>query len=446
MTDYQLQRAPPLKFEDDIQVVEAADEHPSDGRSRMAQLSFALGQLPAMIRHIPSYTRRRNVKHVNPKKHYVWVFDNIAFRASSADKEELAANTPSEDSMNSDNPFFKMMNQDKDPWQVQYTAAFFKRKGGKDLAKNVARLCRELDVEEGSLSQERIKCRVQHFVDSVLPRHAIHTTNGHRVRHLHGPSSSSGLSTTSSTLPTLGGSRSARVVVNSFPGAKQAQCFLPGTTTFAEPDGWGIISDIDDTIKVTLTPSSLGVMSTTFLEEARPIVGMPELYSSLQTLLHDPAFFYVSASPYNLYPFLRQFREDYFPFGPIMLRETTWQSFGGLFSHLMEDVQAYKLDRIRKIHSWFPQRKFILIGDSTHKDPETYADVLRKYPDWVKAVFIRRVKGVSEVANPHPEQKNSDQRFEKAFEGIDTWKWFLFDEPEEVMTIVQQVVDEGVGF
>ncbi|KAF4547689.1 Hypothetical protein D9617_37g012150 [Elsinoe fawcettii] len=443
MSDCTLQRARPLKFDEDVQVTESRHDEPtSDGRPGRSQLSFMLRQLPALLRHVPSYTKWRGVKHVNPKKHYVWVFDNIAFRASSADKEELAANAPLEDSMNADNPFFKMMNPEKDPWQVEYVAAFFKRKGGKELAKNVARLCRELNVEEGSLSEERIKCRVQHFVDSVLPRHAIQTSAGHRIRHLHGPSSSSGLSLTFSTLPTHGTPQ--HVVVNSFPGAKSARCFLTGSTIFAEPTGWGVISDIDDTIKVTLTPSSLGVLSTTFLEEARPVAGMPQLYSSLQTLLRSPTFFYVSASPYNLYPFLRAFREEHYPLGPIMLRESTWQSFGGLLSSLMEDVQTYKLDRIRKIHSWFPHRRFVLIGDSSHKDPETYGDVIRKYGDWVAAVFIRRVKGVSEVAFPHQDEKNSDSRFEKAFEGIDTWKWFVFDEPEEVQAIISQMVDEGV--
>ncbi|KAF2219209.1 hypothetical protein BDZ85DRAFT_305161 [Elsinoe ampelina] len=445
MTEYSIQRARPLKFDQDVQVRETRQEdNVTDGRPARSQLSFLVGQLPALIRHIPSYTRRKGVKHVNPKKHYVWVFDNIAFRASSTDKEEMAANTPLEDSMNSDNPFFKMMNREKDPWQVEYVAAFFKRKGGKELAKSVGRLCRELDVEQGSLSEDRVRCRVQHFVDHVLPGHAIHTSIGHGIRHLHGPSSSSGLSLTFSTLPTTGRDPQ-HVVVNSFPGAKSARCFLAGTTTFAEPTGWGVISDIDDTIKVTLTASSLGVLTTTFLEEARPVAGMPQLYSSLQTLLCSPTFFYVSASPYNLYPFLRNFREEYFPMGPIMLRESTWQSFGGLISSLMEDVQTYKLDRITKIHSWFPHRRFILIGDSTHKDPETYADVIRKYGDWVVAVFIRRVTGVSDVGNPHQEEKNSDERFEKAFEGIDTWKWFVFDEPEEVQVIVSQMVDEGTS-
>lgn len=44
---------------------------------------------------------------------------------------------------------------------------------------------------------------------------------------------------------------------------------------------------------------------------------MPELYGSLQETLQDPSFFYVSGSPYQLYPFLRGFVQDNYPTGPV---------------------------------------------------------------------------------------------------------------------------------
>ncbi|KAF2150879.1 hypothetical protein K461DRAFT_217318, partial [Myriangium duriaei CBS 260.36] len=338
----------------------------------------------------------------NPKKHYVWLFDNFAFRSSSYD----------------------------DPWQTEYTAAFFKRDTGKALADGVAMICNELEVEAGSLSQNRLRSRVQHFVNAVLAKHTIHSTAGKGLRHLHGPSSSSGISITSASLPSF--VNNGKHLLNTFPGTSQSQGFLPGLTIYAEPTGYGIISDIDDTIKVTLTSQPLGILSTTFLETPRPIPGMPALYAHLNTLLSSPTFFYISASPYNLYPMLRSFRTAHFPPGQIMLRENTWQSLGGLIGALMEDVKDYKLERITKVHSQFPKRKFVLIGDTTHKDPETYAEVARKWPDWVVAVFIRRVTGVSDVAAPNMEQKNSDERLKKAFEGVDREVWTVFERPEEV--------------
>lgn len=100
---------------------------------------------------------------------------------------------------------------------------------------------------------------------------------------------------------------------------------------------------------------------------------MPELYAYLQSILTTSApFFYLSASPYNLYPFLREFRDRYFPHGQLILRDASWMTISGLLSSLTLGTEKYKVDRMRKIHRWLPRRKMICIGDSTQSDPEAY--------------------------------------------------------------------------
>ncbi len=100
---------------------------------------------------------------------------------------------------------------------------------------------------------------------------------------------------------------------------------------------------------------------------------MPELYSNLQELLGPSApFFYLSASPYNLYPFLSGFRDAYYPHGQLILRDASWMTISGLLSNLTLGTEKYKLDRIKKIRRWLPRRKMVCIGDSTQSDPEAY--------------------------------------------------------------------------
>jgi len=100
---------------------------------------------------------------------------------------------------------------------------------------------------------------------------------------------------------------------------------------------------------------------------------MPELYDWLRQLVTPQApWFYLSASPYNLYPFLRGFTDRYFPSGQLILRDSSWMTISGLLSNLTMGTLEYKTDRIRKVHSWLPKRKMILIGDSTQSDPEAY--------------------------------------------------------------------------
>lgn len=91
---------------------------------------------------------------------------------------------------------------------------------------------------------------------------------------------------------------------------------------------------------------------------------------------------------------------------------------------------------MEKIHSWLPRRKLICIGDSTQSDPEAYGDICRKFPGWVKAVFIRKVTDVAEMEDSG---KNDDKRFETAFHGVPRDVWRTFEDPSELLKAVDQL-------
>ena len=124
---------------------------------------------------------------------------------------------------------------------------------------------------------------------------------------------------------------------------------------------------------MTQTSDPIGILRTTFVDDPTPIKGMPELYRFIQSQITTAApFFYLSASPYNLYPFLREFREQYYPHGQLILRDSSWMSIPGLLSNLTLGTEEYKVERMQKLHSWLPKKKVICIGDSTQADPESY--------------------------------------------------------------------------
>jgi phosphatidate phosphatase APP1 len=125
-----------------------------------------------------------------------------------------------------------------------------------------------------------------------------------------------------------------------------------------------------------MTSDPIGILQSTFVDAPTPIAGMPELYTYIQSLINETSpFFYLSASPYNLYPFLRDFRQRNYPHGTIVLRDSSWMSIPGLLSQLTLGTGEYKVDRMQKINSWLPGRKMICIGDSTQADPESYGDM-----------------------------------------------------------------------
>lgn len=161
---------------------------------------------------------------------------------------------------------------------------------------------------------------------------------------------------------------------------------------------------------------------------------MPDFYKILDQQLHKPCWFYVSASPYNLYPFLQKFVAQYFPEGTMILRDASWQTLGGLLGSLTQGTKNYKTSRIDKIHEWLPNRKFVCIGDSTQMDPETYAEMYKKYPGWISAIYIRKV-----LDAPFMEKKNKPERFEQAFQGVPSHVWKVFVLPDELVEHVSQI-------
>ncbi len=354
--------------------------------------------LPDLFDRFPIVFPWQKALPVDPALHNVWILDNTAFR------------TPARDDHRKDLPHPKDPNISKPTltgnggaqgalkpsgWEVEMVACYFIKNSGRDIAGIAAQIAKQLNIgEEDIATYQRIALRVQPFADTVLPNRTLRISVNNSEEQTLGPSSYSGISDAIHELHLP--SPKAGTTLTSTPVALPQPFSLPGATVVAAPTGWGVISDIDDTIKVTMTPSPTGILHSTFVvEEPEPVAGMPELYAQITKMLDTPPFFYLSASPYNLYPFLRRFRDAHYPPGTIILRDASWQNLGGLISSLTQGTQDYKVDRIKKIHAWFPQRTFICIGDSTQSDPESYGEVARKYPGWVKGIYIRKVEGIA---------------------------------------------------
>lgn len=388
--------------------------------------------LPDLFDRFPIVLPWEKPQPVDPALHNVWIFDNTAFRSpqqgdNRPDLEELKDKNVAKPAKVDGSGTVQQVAQGSG-WEVEYVACYFIKGTGKDVSRIVADVAHKLNVNEDDIAtRKRIEKRIQPFVDKVLPNRTLRINIDGKEEQTIGPSSYSGIS---SGLYELHFQPEVPGLLETTPVNLPPPFSLPGRTVVADETGWGVISDIDDTIKVTMTPSPLGILESTFLVETpEPIAGMPELYGHMATVLNHPPYFYLSASPYNLYPFLKRFREAHYPPGTIILRDASWQNLGGLISSLQQNTQEYKVSRLEKIHSWFPHRKYICIGDSTQSDPESYGEAARKFPGWIGAIFIRKV---TDIAAMDTKTKNSPERFEKAFKGLDRKLWHVFTDPSEL--------------
>jgi len=335
----------------------------------------------------------------------VWLMDNVAFRGRGGQ------------------------------WEAEFVAAAFDQQASEKVLEIVGDISSKVGLSKGSEEEKTIERRISPFVMEILPGRQIKVDFHGSTPLKLGPGGRNGISSNIKRVPKAAAGSIAESTADVPSGVAG---MLRMKTMYAEPEGWAVISDIDDTIKVTQTSDPVGILRSTFVSEPTPISGMPELYWRIHELLTASApFFYLSASPYNLYPFLRGFRETYYPHGQLILRDSSWMTLSGLLSSLTLGTEKYKVDRIKKIQRWLPRRRMICIGDSTQSDPEAYGDAYRAFPGWVGLILIRKVADIAAIGI---KEKNEPKRFEKAFEGVPRENWHVFEDPEECWSLIQKAV------
>ncbi|WP_224997222.1 App1 family protein [Cesiribacter sp. SM1] len=160
----------------------------------------------------------------------------------------------------------------------------------------------------------------------------------------------------------------------------------------------GVISDVDDTILVSRATNAYKKIRLMLFQNAQtrlPFEGVAAFYRALHRGYHQERFtpiFYVSSSSWKLYDMLEEFcHVQNIPKGPLLLRDSRLDRFRFMASlH-----EGHKLAQVKTIMQMYPQKSFILIGDSGQKDPEIYREVVYRYPERVKAIYIR------DVCRPH---------------------------------------------
>ncbi len=163
---------------------------------------------------------------------------------------------------------------------------------------------------------------------------------------------------------------------------------ITGSVQLIHASGLSVVSDIDDTVKLTNVADRRELLANTLLREFVPIPDMVDLYERWS--LSGAAFHYVSASPWQLTrPLNDFFHSAGLPDGSMHLKLFGLKDSTPLGR--MRSSKKSKQDVIIEIIDNFPNRKFILVGDSGERDPEVYANVAQQRQAQIAGVAIRRV-------------------------------------------------------
>ncbi|MBS1154023.1 MAG: hypothetical protein H6Q89_5721 [Myxococcaceae bacterium] len=142
----------------------------------------------------------------------------------------------------------------------------------------------------------------------------------------------------------------------------------------------GVVSDLDSTV---IPPEQNGLMPA-------PYPGVAALYNELDTGSGGSAgdVRYVTArSPDRVTGIPDYLNTHHLPSGTIDTgtSQLPWVS------------QPEKVRDISRIFEANPDQKFVLFGDTRHKDPEVYKEIAAKYPNQVTAIFINKVEAAAQL-------------------------------------------------
>lgn len=158
---------------------------------------------------------------------------------------------------------------------------------------------------------------------------------------------------------------------------------------------FGVISDIDDTVLETeLTNPWRRFLQLMYSRQRMrlPFDGIAALYQAMAQP-HNPIF-YVSNAPWNLYQHVVELLDHHeIPRGPLLLRDSR------IAERLVRDeasgqVLVHKQRALRRIFEEHPNLAFVLLGDSSRRDPLRYVEIAEAFPGRVAAIYIRRVHGI----------------------------------------------------
>ena len=250
-------------------------------------------------------------------------------------------------------------------------------------------LRRSAGIEPNGPQAQYLKDRMSPFLQQEMERRTLCVQFGETITHF-GPTDAGGHAHTRLMVPRTLPSSSypIRAWLQSAP-----KCYGQSQAQLLETHGWSLISDIDDTIKLSDVRNAKALLKNTFAEPFQAIPGMATQYQSWAQ--RGVAFHYVSSSPWQLIEPLRELlNNDGFPFGSMHLKQLRIRDRSAF--RLLQDPKQTKPPVLQSILDAWPERHFLLVGDSGEQDPEIYCRLAAERPHQIQKIYIRLLSPTSE--------------------------------------------------
>lgn len=197
------------------------------------------------------------------------------------------------------------------------------------------------------------------------------------------------------------------------------------------PGNLGIISDIDDTFLISHTRNFFKKIYILLFKNVNDRKVFKDVVPHYQALSsagrnnkeEENAFFYISSSEWNLYHFIVKFTKIHqLPRAVILLRDIR-RGIADFFISGRGN-HNHKFDKIKHVLEFYPNLKYVLLGDDSQHDPFLYEHICKIFPVTVKAVYIRQTGKF---------QKESTRAILKNLENLEVSVCYFKDSSQAIM-------------
>ncbi|OCT47878.1 hypothetical protein CLCR_03470 [Cladophialophora carrionii] len=154
------------------------------------------------------------------------------------------------------------------------------------------------------------------------------------------------------------------------------------TSYLVSDQGLTIISDIDDILRVTKIYQPKEGLLNSFARPFTPWMNMPDIYRNWSVSLPNMHFHYLTTTPEQITRNYMEYIYANYPGGSFDTRPLNFSDVSATLS-----IRKFLLD---KIFQTFPNRKFILVADTSNSDVmSAYPELATQYPGQVQCIFLR---------------------------------------------------------
>ncbi|TFK48542.1 hypothetical protein OE88DRAFT_1684649 [Heliocybe sulcata] len=193
-----------------------------------------------------------------------------------------------------------------------------------------------------------------------------------------------------------------------------------GTSILVPSSGISVVSDIDDVLRITKVYVPNEGLYNSFVQPYINVPGMTELFAHWLQTLPGVSFHYDTTTPVELTRTYVEYLFNNFPLGSLDMRPI----------NITEPSQVLdaRQNSLLKLFQTFPNRKFVLVGDTSSSTLlSAYPQISTQFPNQLACIFIRNTSST-----------DSDDKIPyntKEFQNVSSDKYFFYRVPEDLFNL-----------